>query len=135
MKTCLHTLTQAAKKHCDNLGYFSVLYSMQAIYSRSYKAEKKKDNFYSSGWTSAVWVSVVRVQNLLISDERTSESFLPWKSAENQKWWHSTTQIWEVLLIGHVARDICLNAWPSALFVTISINMTLLNLSITCSVR
>lgn len=38
MKTCLHTLTQAAKKHCDNLGYFSLLYSMWAIYSISYKA-------------------------------------------------------------------------------------------------
>ena len=37
----------------------------------------------SSSWTSALRVSVIRVQNLLVSDEQTSESFLPWTSAEN----------------------------------------------------
>ena len=53
---------------------------MQAIYSRSYKAEKNiaHDKFYSSSWMSALWVSVIRVQTLLVSDEWTSESFLPW---------------------------------------------------------
>ena len=41
IKTRFHAFTLAAKKNCDNLSYFSVLYSMKAIYSRSYKAEKK----------------------------------------------------------------------------------------------
>ena len=79
VKTRLHTLTPAAEKHCDNLRYFSVLYSMKAIYSRSYKAKKNiaHDKFYSSSWTSALRFSVVRVQNLVVSDERTSELFLP----------------------------------------------------------
>lgn len=53
---------------------------MKAIYSRSYKAKKNiaNDKFYSSSWTSALRFSVVRVQNLVVSDERASERFLPW---------------------------------------------------------
>ena len=41
IKTYFRALMPAAKKHCDNLSYFSVLCSMKAIYSRYYKAEKK----------------------------------------------------------------------------------------------
>ena len=41
IKTHFRAFTLAVKKNCDNLSYFSVLYSMKAIYSRSYKAEKK----------------------------------------------------------------------------------------------
>ena len=79
VKTRLHTLTPAAEKHCDNLRYFSVLYSMRAIYTRSYKAKKiiAHHKFYSSSWTSELQVSVVRVQNLVVSDERTRERFFP----------------------------------------------------------
>ena len=38
----------------------------------------RHDKFYSSGWMSALWVSVAHGQNLLISDERTRASFLHW---------------------------------------------------------
>ena len=48
------------------------------------KLEKNisQDKFYSSGWTSTFWVSVVQGQNLLVSDKRASESFLPWCSIQ-----------------------------------------------------
>ena len=89
VKTRLHTLTPAAEKHCDNLRYFSVLYSMRAIYTRSYKAKKIIDHhkFYSSSWTSELQVSVVRVQNLVVSDERTRERFFPWVGRHSVQYW------------------------------------------------
>ena len=34
------------------------------------------DKFYLSGWTSALWVSFIRGQNLLVSDKRISQSFV-----------------------------------------------------------
>lgn len=62
---------------------------MKAIYSRSYEAKKNiaHDKFYSSSWTSALRFSVVRVQNLVVSDERTSELFLPWVGRHSLQYW------------------------------------------------
>ena len=66
---------------------------MKAIYTRSYKAKKNiaHDKFHSSSWTSALRVAVVRVQNLVVSDERTNV-FCPelvdiLSSTEDIKFW------------------------------------------------
>ena len=126
VKTCLHTLTQAAKKHCDNLGYFSLLYSMWAIYSISYKAPVGQVLYEFQSSESKTYSSQMSRQVKLFCPERVQKIYNDEKALPR-----SGKCFWLVLLQEKFAsthgHHHCLPPFP--------INTTLLNLSITCSVR